>query len=125
MTHRSQHLDVTAAQISPELQACQLRNDSLGFTDSLKTLLHSLQHPEAALGTLQAVHAHLCSEAFPQEGEDFREAVLADLFGIIIAFTSEQSAVGAISRHMLAFIIDVLSPREVATMVADCLSRAG
>ena len=125
MAQPSQNLDTTSTQVLCELQTCQLRNDSISFTDSLRNRLTTLDQPTAAVQTFKAIHTHLNSADFPQTAQDFREAVLADMFAITVPFAKMQSAIAVISRCILAMIVDAVSPRELATLTAECLSRAG
>lgn len=106
------------------LKACEANNDSLGFLDNLRTDLSKLSEASDTLDVLTVIRDHLTAEVSAETLLEFREAVLSDMFSVIIPFTA-NATLWPISTNFLAAIMDTISPRDLATMIADCLSRAG
>ncbi len=117
----------TAQLVLAKLTDCELRNDSLGFGDFLRAQVARLPGPASdALDTFRVLHEHLSSRALQHAEAEFTEAVLSELFPVIVPFLKVQNVqLKALSMSMLAFIMEMTSPRETVTMIAECLSRAG
>lgn len=111
-------------RVLSELKACEASNDSLGFISVLKTELGELQEPSDALSTFSVIQDYLTAAVYTETAEDFKEAVLSDMFSVIISFTATAS-MWPTSKSILVAAVDTVRPRELATMIADCLSRAG
>lgn len=108
-------------RVLAELKACEASNDSLGFISVLKTELGQLSEPSDALGILSVIQDHFTAAV---DAETPEEAVLSDVISIIIPFTAVAS-LWPVSKSILVAVVDTVRAKEVATMIADCLSRAG
>ena len=111
-------------QVLSGLKACEADNDSLGFLDNLRTELSKLSETSDALGVLTVIRDHLTAEVTAGKVLEFRDAVLSDMFSVVIPFTA-NAILWPISSNILAAVMDTISQRDLATMIADCLSRAG